>query len=91
VTKNKTSVKERFRFQFCPAVELGPHYHTSCEYSSYKLCKLACDAVAIYTLSLHDFSAMKDYSNFSFIEHFEDDGIWVEFDVDDEDKNDYDW
>ena len=74
-------MSDKFRFQFCPAVELGPHFHVSKNYSSYEEANLACNAIADYTLDLHKFSAMRDYSNFSFIEQW-DGKEWIEVDED---------
>lgn len=42
---------------------------------------LACNAVADYTLALHKFNVMRDYSNFSFIEQW-DGEEWISIDDD---------
>lgn len=70
---------DRFRFQFCPAIELGNNFHISGEYRSYETAKLGMNAVANYTLDCHKFHVMKDYSNCCFIEQFHN-NEWVSFD-----------
>lgn len=74
-----------FRFVFLPAFEVEP----SCVFVgtpciTAKKAREQADIVADYTLLLHKFGLMNDYSNYSVIEKLVD-GEWIEVEDFDED------
>ena len=71
----------KFRVLFIPALELTKAEFISETVFSYEQAVAIKDAIATYTLMLHEHSIMKDFSNIALIEECVD-GEWLEADFD---------
>lgn len=76
-------MKGKYRAVFMPTFEMGGECFCSAIFESEGYARAILDAIAEYTLFLHDNKIMPDHSNAGWIEKFED-GEWVEIEDDEE-------
>ena len=71
-----------YKVLFIP--KLGDPAQFEKEFSTHAEAETALNSIAEYTLMLHEFSLMPDYSNAGMVLEKDDDGDWIEIDGDGE-------
>jgi len=75
-------IETKYRAAFMPVFGRDNIFYSD-EFEDINCARAAINAIAEYTLFLHESRLMKDYSNAGWVEQFED-GEWIEIEDDEE-------
>jgi len=78
--ENTAKIEKNYKVVFIPALGKNNNFEKYCD--TLDEAEFVLDAISDYTLMLHDYFLMEDYSNSGFVLKKQEDGSWLEIDTD---------